>query len=142
MRKFLFAALGVPALVLTSGAGTAAAESSTADLAATDAVERMVTLWTEPNDEGRSLRIDGEVRPSGRVCTERTDDIDFRVDFDGALAFMNRNAESVNDNAGAHCDWQLIGPNGGRSTWVEGDIDDLQNLGSGWRNRAVAIRFT
>jgi hypothetical protein len=157
LKKLAFAALGALALALASGASTAAAEPAASgggvncvmsvtncgynasDLEAAT-LERVVTLWTEPQFGGTGLVIWGPVRDSGRVCTATTTDVDKRVDLDGT--FMYRNAESVQDFAGAHCDWQLIGPNGGHSTWVENDIPDLQNLGSGWRNQAASIRFT
>jgi hypothetical protein len=151
VRKLVFAALGVVALTFNSEVSTAAAEpakaepatsaegvNGTADLEAS--AIRVVTLWSEPGFSGIGLPIAGRARPSGGVCTRSRTDIDFRVDLGGTR--MNRNAESVDDNPAARCDWQLIDAQGRRSPWVEGDIWDLRNLGSGWRNRAVAIQFT
>lgn len=160
-KKLVVTILGAAALVLGTGVGAASAAGdvsesaaqhvnclgsltncgySTAEMEAA-AVEKVVTLWTETQFNGTGVTIWGPTRPSGRVCTERVDDIDQRADFPSG-SVLRENVESVNDYPGAHCDWQLIGPNGGHSTWVEGDIKDLRNLGSGWRNQAVAIRFT
>jgi hypothetical protein len=162
MKRFAVAVLGAAGLALSTGAGTAGAVAddasgsaaehincigsladcgySTAEMEAA-ALEAVVTLWTETEFRGTGVTIWGPTRPDGRVCTPTTSDIDQRGDFPPG-SVLRLNVESVDDHPGAHCDWQLIGPDGGHSTWVEGDIRDLRNLGSGWRNRAVAIRFT
>jgi hypothetical protein len=142
MRKLVFAVLGVVALALNSGA-SAAAESAPSGESVNASVltKRVVTLWTEPGFTPVGEQIRRAPLPSGRVCTPRTDDIDFRVNLRNT-AVMYQNVESIDDNPGAHCDWQLIDARGRHSTWVEADIRDLRNIGSGWRDRAVAIRFT
>jgi hypothetical protein len=162
MKRLAVTVLGAAALVLSTGAGTAgavagdASESavrhincfgslancgfSTAEMEAA-ATEKVVTLWTETQNRGTGVTIWGPTKPSGRVCSEVVTDIDQRADFPPG-SVLRGNVEAVEDFAGAHCDWQLIGPDGGLSTWVENSIADLQNLGNGWRNRAVAIRFT
>lgn len=159
-KKLVVTILGAAALVLGTGVGAASAAGdsesaaqhvnclgsltdcgySTAQMEAA-AVEKVVTLWTETQWKGTGVTIWGPTKPNGRVCSTDVKDIDQRANFPSG-SVLRKNVESVQDYAGAHCDWQLIGPNGGHSTWVEGDIKDLRNLGSGWRNRAVAIRFT
>ena len=71
-------------------------------------------------------------------CSEGTGDVDYSFD----LGFMSGRGSSVTKGANGNCNWQLVGPNGGRSTWVEGSRANLANLGDGWSNRAVRIRLT
>jgi hypothetical protein len=93
----------------------------------------LVRFWTGFNQTGSSLTI------SGPACTPSTTDIDLGW---SSLYPFGGQVSSVGKNPDGHCNWQLRGPNGGTSTWVEGSRNDLRNLGDGWNDRAVDFRLT
>lgn len=64
------------------------------------------------------------------------------LDYSFGLSPYNKEISSVKKYADGHCNWQLEGPAGNRSTWVEGSWANLNNLGNGWEDRAVKIRLT
>lgn len=57
-------------------------------------------------------------------------------------SFVSGRGNSVTKYKAGHCNWQLVGAKGKRSTWVEGSRPNLGVIGSGWNNRAVRVRLT
>ncbi len=118
--------------------GTSTCSYSSHELAAAG-LEPVLALYLDVSRVGDPIVIWGEERPNGRVCSKRTDTYDFTIILSGGL---RREVESIEDYAGAHCDWRLIDKDGVASVRVEGSMRDLRNLGDGWRNRAVRIQLT
>jgi hypothetical protein len=54
---------------------------------------------------------------------------------------LRQEVSSVLKYTAGHCNWVLVGPNGGTSTEVETSWANLNKLGSGWEDRAVRIRL-
>jgi hypothetical protein len=97
------------------------------------AAQYLVTVWSGYNQQGPTSRS-----IYGPTCSEDVGNIDYYLGL-GPVAGIG---SSVTKHSGSNCNWQLEGPNGGRSTWVEGSRDNLANLGDGWDNRAVNILLT
>ncbi len=107
---------------------------------------KALTLWENGTiGSGNSLEIWIDQGNSGDTCSATTGDIDAVIylpgDFNGIKGFQNV-ASSVDDIAARHCDWQLVGSGGARSTWVQNDYAPLSQLGNGWDNRSVRVRLT
>lgn len=90
--------------------------------------------------ERRQFNTDGDWKTwyAPAICSGPTSDIDYVFE----LGLLAERVSSVKKYAAGHCNWQLVGPSGGRSTWVEGSWENLANLGGGWEDRAVRIRLT
>jgi hypothetical protein len=96
------------------------------------AAQNLVRVWANRSYSGAYTNI------YGPTCSESTTDLDFDTD----LGPLRGRGSSVTKYSGSNCNWQLQGPNGARSTWVEGSRANLAALGNGWEDRAVRIRIT
>jgi len=99
------------------------------------AASHVITVGEDPNYGGVGLEL---WRGAGDCSTES----DFSPPddaFDLPLLNGSRWVSSVRKIDTGHCNWELVGPNGGRSTEVENDWPRLSNLGDGWDNRAVRV---
>lgn len=74
----------------------------------------------------------------GNACSSGSGNIDDNL----GLGFMANRGESVTKGAAGHCNWQMVGSAGKRSTWVENSRPNLGLIGDGWNNRAVSVRLT
>lgn len=95
----------------------------------------LVTFWDLTNYRGSRAYVYGP-----RPCTAESD---FGpADYRGSMpAGLSAKASSVTKYDAGHCNWVLVGPQGGDSTEVEGSRADLGALGSGWSNRAVGFKL-
>lgn len=99
------------------------------------AASHVLNLWEKPDYDGFHLEV---WNPQGACSPES----DFSPpDNSGDIPLLNgqRWVSSVRKIDTGHCDWVLVGPNGGRSTEVENDWPRLSNLGDGWDDRAVRV---
>lgn len=108
-------------------------------LASNGSWSRAVTVYTGKHRNGSSTTLWIDTNRSGDRCTKRTTDRDLST---ALPAGFRGTVSSVKDYAGRHCDWRLVGRNGGKSTWVQNDWGNLSHLGNGWNNRAYRIQLT
>ena len=95
--------------------------------------QSLVTVWSGYNQQGPTSRS-----IYGERCSENVGNIDYYLGL-GPVAGIG---SSVTKHSNSNCNWQLEGPNGGRSTWVEGSWNNLGTLGNDWDDRAVNILLT
>lgn len=161
MRKIMAATMGAgavaAALVVSAPAGAAQAESAdvyclmqqgeTTCVRTAAAFSRMapaasshvLTLWQHDNYEGGNAKF---YRGEGDCSPES----DFNPPDDSwaipplTPGGTRKWVSSVRKIDAGHCNWRLFGDSGGVSTEVENDIPNLDNLGSGWDNRAIGVQ--
>ncbi len=118
--------------LLLSGGGMQCADSEAAIRAVDARINPLVRFYENKNFGGLTLSF------YARNCSETTGDIDYNNDMGEKVGKIS----SVRKYADGNCNWQLVGPEGARSTWVEGSWADLSTLGNGWNNRAARYRLT
>ena len=143
--------MAAPALAAPAQAAPPAARHCLVDVAAraqtcTSSVEEVLRLAAAAGVQPLVTFHDGfdytgsSATYSNVECSGSTSDIDYGW---RAIPFpLSGAASSITKYSAGQCNWQLRGPNGGTSTWVEGSRADLRALGDGWSNRAVEMRLT
>ncbi len=117
------------------GETTRCASSKAGMLKMAPAASHVLNLWEHPNYTGFHLEA---WNPAGD-CSEESNFSPPDASTDIPLLNGARWVSSVRKIDAGHCNWMLVGPNGGRSTEVENDWPRLGTLGNGWDNRAVRV---